>query len=96
MKLSILQPAQKELGEAVTFYNSQAAGLGFEFLLEFQHSVRRVKDHPEAWPLISQRTRRCRLKRFPYGIIYQLRENEILIVSVMHLHQRPDAWKENL
>ena len=32
--------------------------------------------------------------RTPYGIIYQARENYILIVAVAHLHRKPGYWKD--
>jgi len=41
--------------------------------------------------------RRCRLRRFPYGIIYTLLEDDVvLIISVMHLHRHPLSWRKNL
>jgi plasmid stabilization system protein ParE len=46
--------------------------------------------------MLSQNTRRCRTHRFPYGIIYQAKRDEILIVAVAHLHREPDNWLERL
>lgn len=34
--------------------------------------------------------------RFPFGLIYQIRTNEILIVSVMDLRRDPTPWKDLL
>jgi hypothetical protein len=36
------------------------------------------------------------LKRFPYGIVYQIRGDEISIVAVAHLHRQPGYWSERL
>jgi mRNA-degrading endonuclease RelE of RelBE toxin-antitoxin system len=40
--------------------------------------------------------RRCRLRRFPYGLIYAIDEGDILIVAVAHTHRRPDYWRDRM
>ena len=60
--------ARVELEVAIAYYNAQRAGLGEEFRDEFWRALDRVLRFPEAWQLVSARTRRCRVNRFPYGI----------------------------
>jgi len=43
---------------------------------------------------MGKNTRRCRTKRFPYGLIYRCKGDEILIVAVAHLHRRPGYWHD--
>jgi plasmid stabilization system protein ParE len=92
MNVRILSVAEQEFMDAVSYYNSESPGLGFEFAAEVQTAVERIKNNPEAWTLLSRRTRRCLTNRFPFGIIYELCPEEILIVSVMHLHRHPESW----
>ena len=40
--------------------------------------------------------RRCLLKRFPYGVIYHLDEQEILVIAIAHLHRKPEFWRNRL
>ncbi len=96
MNVQFLEPAQSEFIEAVRYYNAQTEGLGFEFSDEVKATIVRIAEFPEAWPLVSKRTRRCRTKRFPYGLIYQIRGNTLLIIAVMHLHREPQSWKKRL
>ena len=35
-------------------------------------------------------------QRFPYGIIYHVKEDEILIVSIMQLNRKPKEWDQFL
>jgi hypothetical protein len=96
MNVSFLSPAQIEFKEAVDFYNTQSEGLGFEFANEVRNTVQRIVEYPQAWPHISKRTRRCRCIRFPYGVIYQIRREEILVIAIMNLHRKPDYWQNRL
>lgn len=96
MNVDFLDPAEVEFGEAIAYYNGQSEGLGFEFAAEVKRAIGRIMEYPKAWALLSERTRRCRTNRFPYGIIYQVRDDIILVVAVMHLHKHPESWKSRL
>jgi len=96
MKIDFLDPADSELIDAVAYYNLQSEGLGYEFAAEVKRSIARIWQYPEAWAPLSRRTRRCRTNRFPYGLIYQIRDEIILIVAVQNLHKDPDSWKSRL
>lgn len=40
--------------------------------------------------------RRCRLSRFPYGLIYAIENADTLVLAVAHLHREPDYWRDRL
>ena len=96
MKARYLSTAELELKEAMEFYETAQPGLGAEFLAEVEATTRLVEAHPLAWTSLSARTRRCRTHRFPYGLFYQVRSDEILIVSVMDLRRDPKCWEQHL
>ena len=96
MDIRFLEIAQRELDEAVDYYNAQATGLGDEFLIEVLNALERIRHYPEAWQPFTQNTRRCRTRRFSSGVIYQVLESEILIVSVAHLHREPGYWHDRI
>jgi plasmid stabilization system protein ParE len=96
MVTRFLAPAQAELMEAVGYYESRKQGLGSQFAEEVKRTIQRILQYPEAWSPISKRTRRCRTNKFPYGVIYQVRGDVLLIVAVMHLRREPRAWKGRL
>jgi plasmid stabilization system protein ParE len=87
-----LGPARAELREGVRYYEGQRPNLGAEFRDAVRAGVERILQNPLAWHPHSQSTRRYLLHRFPYGIIYQVRQEEILIIAVAHLHREPQYW----
>lgn len=93
MKIILAEAARQELADAVAYYDAQGHGLGDSFLDEFAAAVARIEEYPEAWPSLSPNTRRCRLRRFPYGLIYRSDGEIILIIAVAHLHREPDYWR---
>ncbi len=88
--------ALTEAKEAARHYQQHDNELGRIFLDEVDATVTRILANPHAWHPLSQRTRRCRTHRFPFGLIYQIRPNEILIVAVMDLRRDPSSWKHLL
>jgi len=96
MRIRFLEIAEIELDEAIAYYNYEATGLGEAFLTEVLNTLDRIGKFPEAWHPSSKRTRRCQTRRFPYGIIYQMRKDEILIVAIANLHRKPEYWKDRI
>jgi plasmid stabilization system protein ParE len=96
MTFFILRPARRELRDAIEYYEKAKPGLGVEFLEEVRAGVDLVLQFPTAWTSLSPQIRRYQLKRFPYGLLYQVRDTHILFVAVMHLHREPEYWKDRL
>jgi len=63
--------------------------LGEEFRDEACETFRRIKEFPLAWHPLGGAIRRCQMQRFPYGIIYEPSEVEIVLIAVAHLHREP-------
>ena len=40
--------------------------------------------------------RRCRLSRFPYGLIYAVEGANMLVLAVAHLHRDPGYWRDRV
>ena len=96
MKLRFLILAQRELDDAVAWYNEQAAGLGQEFLDELDRVVRRAVTFPMSCPEIEPGVRRCLLARFPYGLIYGVDGETLVVIAVAHLHREPRYWVDRI
>lgn len=82
-----------ELQDIAEYYEGQQAGLGDAFLAEVDRSVTQIEMFPEAWPKVSDRSRRIRTRRFPYGLVYQLHPDRITLLAVMHLRRKPGYWR---
>lgn len=88
--------AETELQEGVSYYEGCSEGLGLDFALEVHAAVQRIREYPTAWPVLERGVRRCQTKRFPYGVVYSIESDSVLILAIMHLHRRPDYWQRRL
>jgi plasmid stabilization system protein ParE len=96
MRIHFLKLAQSEVDDAFSWYDSQAHGLGIQFLDDLDRAVRRIAAFPFANAEIEDGLRRCLLSKFPYGVIYVLESEAIIIVAVAHLHREPRYWIDRL
>jgi len=94
--VSFFPAARRELRDAVSYYNDQFPGLGFEFAAEVRRTIDRINRFPSSWTKLSPQTHRCLTHRFPYAVIYYVTGHELFIVAVMHLKRNPDSWRNNL
>jgi len=87
-----LRPAEMEMLDAARYYESQASGLGADFLDKIDQAVTDISEDPQKWPIIRFQIRRRLIHRFPFGLLYRIDPDEILIIATMHLHRHPDYW----
>lgn len=81
---------------AARYYESQAAGLGSDFLDKIDSAVQDIREHPERWPIIRLNIRRRLVHRFPYALLYRVDPTESIIQATMHLHRHPDYWVDRI
>ena len=94
MNYSFHAAAEAELNQAVDYYNACRPDLGWEFAEEVYAAIQNILAHPAAWTALSKHTRRCFVRRFPYGIVYQVADDGIRIIAVMHLNRKPGYWRD--
>lgn len=96
MNVRLLATAQAELDEAIDWYAAQAPGLGDGFLVEVLRSIQLIQHHPDGWHPLTPDIRRCRLRRFPYGVIYTIEDGDLLVLAIAHQHRKPGYWQDRI
>ena len=96
MQLIFLTLARDEMAEAKRFYNRQQQGLGESFKREAEAAARLIQERPLAWQVEIEPVRRFIMDRFPYKMLYIIRDELIVVVAVAHQHRRPDYWVDRI
>ena len=91
-------PASAELTAAIAWYEQQRSGLGNELLEAISDTINLIRAHPEIGsPRLTRRpSRQLRVDRFPYNVVYRIRDHDIYVIAVAHSSRRPDYWKGRL
>lgn len=85
--------ARIEMVESALFYEKQQQGLGKRYLESVQSAIHRIQLLPSSYQIIEKNIRRCRIDKFPFGVIFRERNECIDIIAVMHFKRNPDYWK---
>lgn len=90
-------PATAELTHAIRWYEQQRTGLGAEVLDAITETIDLIRTHPEIGVPRSTRrpSRQLHANRFPYNVVYRIRDNDIYVVAVAHTSRRPNYWKDH-
>ena len=91
----VTAPAAEELAAAIRWYEAKRRGLGGEFYDAVVDAIDLIRANPEVGSFRSGRLahRRFALTRFPYTIVYRVRETDVDIVAIAHTSRRPNYWK---
>jgi plasmid stabilization system protein ParE len=73
-----------ELDQAIAWYEIQRQNLGIEFLDAIENAVSKIAENPERFPSNQLPIRHFTLRRFPFTIFYEIRENTIWIAAIWH------------
>ena len=85
-----------EFEEAVQFYRERDASLGHRFAHEVRATIRKILEAPDRSRVLESDVRRCLTRVFPYGVLYTIEPDFILIVAIMHGSREPGYWRHRL
>ena len=81
--------AIEEFEQTIQFDEERETGLGLDFAGEVYAAISRIMCYPEGWASISASTRRVLVSRFPYGVIFQEKDEVLRIIAVAALQRKP-------
>lgn len=84
--------AAREIELAFEWYESRRTGLGAEFLSVIAAAQEILMREPLQFPMTRTPFRWFKLRKFPYGLHYRIRGDEVVIVACLHFRQSPTHW----
>ena len=85
--------ALNEYVEAVQYYKGQRIEAAQAFINTIEDTIYQIRKSPTRYAVIDEDVRRCMARRFPYGVLYTVEQDYILILAVMHCSREPGYWK---
>lgn len=96
MNVEFHHEAHDEVIEAMAFYEERQAGLGRELWDEIRVTLNRVIDNPGGPERIAKNLHRESVRRFPFSIIYGVRNETLWVVAVAHHSRKEGYWKRRV
>lgn len=89
--LIVTEIAELHVVETCLYYEEQQPGLSERFLNELENAYKKIAEHPQYYSYISSKDgyRDVCLNKFPYVVIYQIHENDVIVVDVFNTHRQP-------
>lgn len=86
----VIKPKAIEMAkEAYEWYNEQQAGLGELFLEELESHYDKLESWPTVYSKIKKDFRQVVLHTFPYVIVFEIIQKDVVIYSIFHTSRNP-------
>jgi len=89
MKLIIKEGVYDDLTAIVNWYENQSANLGVNFLEEWENTLKVISKNPSIFQLQYKEFRHSKILRFPYLIIFEIDNSEVIVYAVIHSYRKP-------
>ena len=96
MRYEFHPEALEDYQAAADWYAQRGTALALRFVDAIEDAIRKAAEAPERWRIIEEDVHRCLTRVFPYGILYTIEPEFILVVAVMHCSREPGYWRHRL
>ena len=96
MKYVFHPEALTEYAQAVQYYLEQNNKAAQAFIDAIEETIYRIRETPTRYPIVDEEIRQNKKKKFPYGILYSIKQDSILILAIMHCSRKPGYWKNRI
>ena len=84
MKYAFHPEALEEYNQAALRYAGQELLLALRFIDAVEDAIRGILEAPSRWRVIEEDVRRCLTRVFPYGILYTIEPDSVLLAPHRH------------
>ena len=96
MRFEFHPEALHEYNEASHFYARQQPNLDLRFIVRVEEAIKLIVEDPSRWRPVDEDVRRCLTRVFPYGVLYTIEPEFLLIVAIAHCSREPGYWKHRI
>jgi toxin ParE1/3/4 len=95
MRVKLHPEARSDIREAKAFYRRRSPLAAIAFAREIDSAISRITEAPLRYGQGDHGTREFVLPwRFPYTVVYQVKDDLIVIVAIAHQSREPGYWRD--
>jgi len=93
--LKVGELAQKEIDETFTYYYNIQTKLGVRFIETLEAIFDRIANNPFQFPQYQTPYREAFMIKFPYIIVFEVEQSEVILFGIFHASRNPDDKFKN-
>lgn len=93
MKFKFHPAALDEYEESIRYYRERDPAIADRFIEIVERTIADIVETPDRWRFVEADVRRCLTRVFPYGILYSIETDYVLVLAIMHCSREPGYWK---
>lgn len=94
--ISFTKEALLDIEDVVFLYEERRIGLSYDFELCMEVGLAEISRNPDNFQKRYKNVKVRFISRFPYGIHYVVRENNVIIIAVFHTSLSPKNWTKRI
>ena len=91
--LVFLERFEKELFEAIDWYANTSIRNSEKLVEDVNLTLDALSKNPFVYQKLNKKRRKLNLKIYPYKIVYELGDDAIIIVALVHHKRHPRYWR---
>lgn len=95
-RLRVSAAAETDVAFAAGWYDTQASGLGIDFIAQVDTVYRRITEYPEMHQVAFGSVRRAIVRRYPYVVVYRVDSSVIDVLGVLPCRAHPQTMKRRI
>jgi plasmid stabilization system protein ParE len=92
-RLILRRLAETDIADAADWYDSEQPDLAARFLSDIDQAFARIRERPLQFPVVSGDVRRALMHTFPYAIYFQISNEFVTVLAVLHLRRDPSELR---
>jgi plasmid stabilization system protein ParE len=84
--------AAAEAETSRAWYFERNASVAAAFLDELSAAMLAIRESPSRWPQVYGTYRRFVLHKFPFSVVYAVRDGFIEVIAIAHHRRKPGYW----
>lgn len=93
MNIKLHPKAEDDLKEALDYYVSIDEALKTKFIDDLDVTFSKIGQFPKLYPYETSTTQKVLLHKYPYIVIYEHYQNDIMIIAIFHTKRNPNILK---
>jgi plasmid stabilization system protein ParE len=89
MRFTFHPAVRQDLRGILDYYDERSESAGDRFFEAFEDARRRIKMMPARFHLLDECRRRCDLAKFPYHLVFEIRNDEVYVTVLRHNKRHP-------